>query len=337
MTNVRENETVEEFMIRTFSKYCDCQITVEKNPYFTEELEIRDKFFNTKQKYALLEKCVAAAGSIEDYVDNYNKARSAIIDDIVNTNEYQQFNSKDSVLMLDYVQQTLKDNTYRRTNIFNNDNIGKKFISIDMKHANMSILQNIGVYDKTTTYNDVMSKYNVDEFMTNSKKFRQTVFGRTNEKRIGKYELFHMLCIANTFKEIHNIEPVCVLHDEIVFEYTDEVYDTISSVIKTCSELTGIEYKCETYTLYLIDPIKAYIKVYFDRYDLNKDDIVSYDDIVDGKYKFDVKCLKNFYSRAVYHWLANEEYTNEDFYFIYEDLICKTVDNIPEFKIVYTK
>jgi hypothetical protein len=89
--------------------------------------------------------------------------------------------------------------------------------------------------------------------------------------------------------------------------------------------------------LYSINPIKAYIRVYFDRYDLDKDHIASYDDLVEGKYKYDVKSLKKFYSRAVYHWLAGEECTDDDFYFIYEYFICKVVDKIPEFKIVYTK
>jgi hypothetical protein len=330
---MKENETEEEFMIRTFSKYCDCQIVIEKNPYFTEELDIKDKFFDTKMKYNLFKECVKAAGGIENYVDNYNKARSAIVADAVATESYQQFNGKNSVLMLDYVQQTLKDNEYRRSNIYTNDNVGKKFISIDMKHANIAILQNIGVYDVNDTYSDIMRRYNVDGFMANSKKFRQTVFGRTNEKRIGKYELFNMLCIANTFKDIHGIEPVCVLHDEIIFEYTDEVYDTISSVLETCSKFTGIEYSRSAFTLYLVNPIKAYMRVFFDRYDSDKDTVVSYDDIVDCKYKFDVKCLKNFYSRALYHWLSGELVDKDDFHFVYEDLICAVEDELPEFEI----
>jgi hypothetical protein len=334
---MRANETAEEFMIRTFSKYCDCPITIEKNPYFTEEIEIKDKFFNTKQKYNMLSECVKAAGSIDNYVDNYNKARNAIVDDIVNSPKYKEFNGENSILVDDYVKYVLKNNDYCHSNIFNDDNIGKKFISVDMKHANMSILQNIGVYDKSITYDDIMNKYNVDKFLANSKAFRQTTFGRTNEKRIGRYELFQMLCMANTFRTMHAIEPVCVLHDEIIFEYTDAVYDTVSSVINTCSKFAGFEYECKAYTLYSINPIKAYIRVYFDRYDLDKDRIASYDDLVEGKYKYDVKSLKKFYSRAVYHWLAGEECTDDDFYFIYEYFICKVVDKIPEFKIVYTK
>lgn len=34
---------------------------------------------------------------------------------------------------------------------------------------------------------------------------------------------------------------------------------------------------------------------------------------------------------------AGEEYTDDDFYFIYEYVVCKAVDKVPEFKIVYTK
>jgi hypothetical protein len=101
---------------------------------------------------------------------------------------------------------------------------GKKYLSIDMKKANWSILKS---YDPTfvnelpDSYEELLDKFGMPEVFKRSKSLRQYIFGNINPKRQGKAQRIVMQEIIDMFSGLYGLIIENIKNDEVIYSYTD--------------------------------------------------------------------------------------------------------------------
>ena len=122
-------------------------------------------------------------------------------------------------------QFAVKNKNFPTKDIYKPTNIGRSFISIDMKKANFSSLRyyDASIFDNADTWEDFISKFTDNEFIINSKSIREVIMGNCNSGRVTTYEKFItdqlLTLIIDAGIEPNNI--VFFSNDEIVVDVTD--------------------------------------------------------------------------------------------------------------------
>ena len=126
---------------------------------------------------------------------------------------------------------------YPGGDIYNHENVGKHFISVDLKNAAFQMFQlwdriykgaGLGILpDDVDCYRDfVASKTNdaaVVEYIANCKSLRQVILGKTNPKRLMHMEKWVMYSIARQIREASGIQPIKVNNDELIYEASEDL------------------------------------------------------------------------------------------------------------------
>lgn len=99
-------------------------------------------------------------------------------------------------------------------------NCNKSLLSIDMKNANFTILNLMGVVP-THDWSSWVSKFTDEEELVNSKMLRQRVLGKLSNKRIENLMRNEMIRGAQSVTDILSIDRIVVLNkDEVVYDVT---------------------------------------------------------------------------------------------------------------------
>lgn len=198
-------------------------------------------------------------GNVTAFLDDYYYAREKLIKAVKDNPEYINISKNYSK---DYVQPCDELLARKHKNVYNNENAGKWFISIDIKEANFNALRfiNPAIFDNAPEYS--VWVYNIlkdDPRFTNSffwinyffesKYSRQVIFGQCNPKFHINVEQRMMNMIGNEFfnsvpdKDRLPVYVDTCAADEIVFgikdEYTEniiqreEVYRFITTELQT--------------------------------------------------------------------------------------------------------
>ena len=171
--------------------------------YYFELLDI------TNKKYG---------GDCNKFLEDYYNVRDKIITTVVESEAFQKFNTMDMNVF------TIKDRpNITSNNIYNNDNIGEFFISIDLKKANFQTLRNIDkeIVLGADTYEDFIGKFTDLDYIKESKYCRQVIWGKCNPKRHITAEKYF---ITQIYKRVIEKFPyfadrcVSLSNDEIVFK-----------------------------------------------------------------------------------------------------------------------
>ena len=136
-----------------------------------------------KQWYGLLEMIKNRFDSNPNkFLEKYYQIRDKIITDILDKKEYKFFSEEMNMndFALDRDSRNISSN-----NIYNRENLGKVFLSIDLKKANFQVLKHISsaMVNNCSTYEDFIGCYTDLDYIKNSKYTRQVVFGKLNPRR----------------------------------------------------------------------------------------------------------------------------------------------------------
>ena len=151
----------------------------------------------------------------ELFLDEYYNIRENIIQTVLSTPAFQKFNNMDMSVY------AIKDRpNVSSNNIYNQENAGKFFISVDIKKANFQTLKNIDkeIVLGADTYEDFIGKFTDSEYIKASKYTREVIFGKLNPKRHITAEKYF---IAQIYKSIVGQYPD--LKDKTVSLATDEM------------------------------------------------------------------------------------------------------------------
>ena len=161
---------------------------------------------------------------------------------ILNNIGYQVFNLKDIDQFFPLVQQGIPTG-----DIYNHENAGRSFISIDLKNAAFQAVKTwdrlygakqgyligsyINTYKEFVEYIVLKSGWYISrgelndnvviEYVSKCKSLRQVIFGKTNPKCIMHIEKSIMHTIITMIRESLNILPVRFNNDEVVYQYNE--------------------------------------------------------------------------------------------------------------------
>lgn len=206
-----------------------------------------DLFGYEKQWYGLLEMIKNRFNdSPNKFLEEYYKIRDKIITDLLDKKEYKFFSEEMNMndFTLDSDSRNISSN-----NIYNRENLGKAFLSIDLKKANFQTMKHISssMVNNRATYEDFIGDYTDLDYIKNSKYTRQVVFGKLNPKRQITCEKFFTNEIRKLIEtEIYAMSGkiVSMSNDELVYEITtpekinDNLIQKLVEKIKSITDFT---------------------------------------------------------------------------------------------------
>lgn len=251
-------------LIDFFSKYTSVPIPCNNPEYIDYYLRILSKYYDTNLWTIFIDEI--NANGFEKMKKDIFSVKNSIINEIKNNSEYQnnQNNQNDKIILENLKNITTSDNK----SIYNDNNVGKYFVSIDIISANFSYLKYICPSIKSK-WVDMVKQYTESNFIANSKPFREIIFGQLGNKKIQKgiQTLIEPInSIVNSKYTDDMIKKVCS-NDEIIYEISKD-YDItqfVNDIEKNCP-LFSI-YRIEKFTIEKLNPYQYYVK---NKIDLNK-------------------------------------------------------------------
>jgi hypothetical protein len=309
---------VSEKLKERFCKDCNIPLRLYKEPYFTERLQLYDSYYNTLDKWNIFVRELEKYKCEQDYLEEYNRVKNAAINDIKISDGYKRFNEEDmGKYSVKYKDLPSKD-------IYKSSNVGKLFISIDMRKANFSALKfyDKSIFSNADTWEEFVGRYTKNKHIVNSKYIRQVILGNCNPKRQVTYEKYLMGLVLEVL-----IDELGYSASDIAFFSNDEIVIDVRKYEDCIRKRELIEwqikgyfnipFRIELFYLRKITGTNGYYK-----------GIVK--NIIEREYEF--KCLNNYTLPFVLRKFNEEEITENDKVFYHEGLLSKFIE-IPEIGI----
>ena len=304
--------------VKAKERFCrDCKIPINlfQEPYFMERLKLCDSLYDSMRKWEQFLSEFSKYSNEQDYFEDYNRVKDTAINDIKSTAAYQQFNNCD---MNQYGVKT----SIPKGDIYKPSNVGREFISVDMRKANFSALRHYdaSIFFGAKTWEDFIGRYTNNKHIIESKYIRQVIMGNCNPKRHVTYEKYLMnsaLCgIVGYGVPLATVKSFS--DDEIVFDITE----TASAVLGTMAQIreaisgVGVPFRVQHFKLHKIEGTDGYYK-----------------EIHDGnKTSLELKCVDSFSLPFILRKFAGEEVDDSDKVFFHNGLMAMYID-VPEIKL----
>lgn len=299
-----------------FCKDCNIPIHLFKEPYFSNRMDLYDKFYNTKEKYDIFLNELQKYSNEQEYFEEYNRVKDDAINFIKNSEGYKKFNEED---MNKYRVIYAKDLPGK--DIFKPSFDGRKFLSIDMKKANFSALYyyDPSMFGMADSWVEFISQFTSNIHIIGSKYIRQVILGNCNPKRHITFEKYIMDGLFFTLSSYLPIDKVVFFsNDEIVYDVTDIYYNTtILEELQKVWYSRHIPVSIEVFTLHKIHATDGYCKEIYNK---------------NGEVSIEFKCLNNYMLPFAIRYVLGQEVTEEDKMFYHEGLLSKFID-VPKIHI----
>jgi hypothetical protein len=213
--------------------------------YYVDQLSKLDRHKDIRELISLYEDAENGFGDLFDF---RMKKSIEIIEFLQNTRAYSDLN----------LDNLIKDYPTSKTFQFDDS---KKYISIDMRKANWTVLKSYDppfLNELPSTYDDLLDRFGMPEIFKRSKSLRQFIFGNINPRRQGKVQRTIIQEIINQFSGLDGITLECTKNDEVIYSYTDIGYlkeNVLSKIdiLKFKTKLFRVE-KVEDFRIdYIID------------------------------------------------------------------------------------
>jgi hypothetical protein len=185
--------------------------------YFFYYLNLYQEDYDSLGKYNQLLDMINEkyGGDCNKFLEDYYNVRDKIITTVIESEAFQKFNTMDMNVFTIKKKPNITSN-----NIYKQSNIGKFFISVDLKKANFQTLRNIDkdIVFGADTYEDFIGKFTDLDYIKESKYSRQVIWGKCNPKRHITAEKYF---ITQIYKKI--IEQFPYLSDKCVSLSNDEM------------------------------------------------------------------------------------------------------------------
>lgn len=295
---------------KRFCKDCGIPINIFHEPYFSDRLDLFDKFYNSIEKWTIFcEELQHRYKNEEEYFAEYNKVKDDAINFIKNSEGYQRFNEMN--------MNNFKIDTHGISgkDIYHPSNDGKKFISIDMEKANFSALKYFSedIFDNKKSWYGFLLKFTNNEHILQSKYIRQVILGNCNPKRQITYEKYLMSLVLKDllFIGVDLNDVVFFSNDEIVFTLTEKYLKNP----KICNYKSKwdfpLTFKC--FLLKKVNGAEGYLKFFSD-------------------INVDFKCVSHHTLPFIIRYLLYQDINEYDKVFYHEGLLAKFIE-VPEISI----
>lgn len=240
-------------LAKRFVSDCNLPIPIIDETFFYH-LNCYEDDYGARTKYCNLIKTIEEQfnNDIEAFLKYYYEVRDNIIETVTNSDAYRYFNT------MPMNRYEIKDKpAITHNNIFNEDNIGYWFISVDLKKANFQALNLVDkeILFNSDTYEDFISKFSDIDYIKESKYTRQVIFGKFNPKRnitVEKYYTAQLFKVLNDKFVTLKDRCISLANDEIIFKITKLnngiAKKIISDIEKTAKEM-GLDVRAEYFML----------------------------------------------------------------------------------------
>ena len=275
-------------------------------------------------------------GDHHKFLDDYYQLRDTIIKSTEANPAYQEFIKMDMQKF-----QFKRPEGVSKNNVYNGENLGKLFFSVDLTKANFQALRYVSpdIVLGAETYPEFIGKFSDMEYVAQSKYTRQVVFGKLNVDRqmtVERYITYKIWELISNMPGVMKSESDGLLeymwlrsmsNDELIFEvYPDQEKDWMEEisrkVIDAVKKELNIDVHTEWFTLkgwQMVSPTNSEVcQTFFEKIDYLSDDSK-------------LVCVPLPYHNIIYKLWKEEEIYDSDKYFIYEKMVCKFTDN---FKLV---
>lgn len=303
---------------------------------FMHQLELYEDEYDSETWWNALWTMIDDAydGSASKFLKDYYDVRDKIITDTMENPAYKAFTQ------MDMKQYAFERPKVSKNNVYNGENIGKKFLSVDLSKANFQALRyvNPDIVLGAETYKDFISKFTNLDYVAMSKYSRQVIFGKLNVDRqitvekylINKiYELLKSDQIDLTYGArdlLYGMTLVSMSNDELIFDVSNINDDVrIDSVMYSIEDIVKRELNLDVHTEYytlkgwqLTSPTnKQVCQTFFEKIDLLHYDVENRGKLV---------CVPLPFHNIIYKLHHKQDLVYDDQYFIYEKMLCRFTD-----------
>lgn len=298
---------------------------------FRYQLELYEPELKTMTRWKELQQMIKErfGGDTDAFVEYYNKVRNDIITKTYESAAYQEFNN------MDMQQFAVKDRPpVSKNNVYNNENDGKMFLSIDLRRANFQALKYVNrkIFNGAQTYEDYVGQFTDLDYLKTSKYTRQVIFGQLNPARHTTVEQY---LINKVYKAVLELDYlpfnastglVSMSNDELVFRI-DQLYDPKNyseCIVQDIKTKTGLTVHVDAYELHgysLVSESECTHKEFFVKKDLET-----------GREEF--TCMPLQFHMMGWRLFRKQPLHPEDKLFIYENGICRFCE---DYKLITIK
>lgn len=298
---------------------------------FRYQLELYEPELKTMTRWKELQQMIKErfGGDTDAFVEYYNKVRNDIITKTYESAAYQEFNN------MDMQQFAVKDRPQvSKNNVYNNENDGKMFLSIDLRRANFQALKYVNrkIFNGAQTYEDYVGQFTDLDYLKTSKYTRQVIFGQLNPSRHTTVEQY---LINKVYKAVLELDYlpfntstglVSMSNDELVFRI-DQLYDPKNyseCIVQDIKTKTGLTVHVDAYELHgysLVSESECTHKEFFVKKDLET-----------GREEF--TCMPLQFHMMGWRLFRKQPLHPEDKLFIYENGICRFCE---DYKLITIK
>jgi len=305
-------ELLSKELNKRFCKDYSIPINLFEEPYFSDRLLLCDNMYDSINKYVRFINTIKECIQInKDYFELYKTIKERMMEDIKKSIGYNNFLNED-------MNKFKCQNKIINSELYNNNNVGQVFISIDMKMANFNALKQYddNIFYCSQTWVDFVRIYTHDLYFANSKYIRQVTLGNCNPGRQQTYiaylldQVVSKLLLINTIKD--NILKVS--SDEIILkDVSEEDLVLLKEIIKS------FKFPLEITRFRLSKIIEGTEDNILGYYKQNMDKQVFW-------FKNKIKCVSDLYMPAVLRFINGESPQENDLYFKYEHRLSKLID-----------
>ncbi len=287
---------------------------------FHYQLELYEPELKTLTRWKELQQMIKERfGSDTDaFVEYYNKVRNDIIMKTYESTAYQEFNN------MDMSRFAVKDRPQvSKNNVYNCENDGKMFLSVDLRRANFQALKYVNrrIFNGAQTYEEYVGQFTDLDYLKTSKYTRQVIFGQLNPSRHTTVEQYLINQVYKTMLTLDYLPfnastgLVSMSNDELVF-IIDRLYDPKAyseCIVQDIKTKTGLDVHVDAYELHgysLVSDSNCTHKEFFVKKDIET-----------GREEFICMPLQfHMMGWKLYH---KQQICPEDKLFIYENGICR--------------
>lgn len=289
---------------------------------FDYYVNLLDPYYDTKNKLVKFTKYLSQFQNPEEgYFQDLNKTKENLLNLFLS-----KVSGHTVISELDKIDTNNYKNQYmERQQVYIKPNVGKHYLSIDLKKANFQSfkfmaeqLSEDSPFNKLMaacdSFEDFFKLTGSNSFFTESKSLRQFIFGNLNPKKQQKIQSFIMSNVVDLLKNNFDcIDKISGLNsDEIVIELGEDkkLVDKIKNVLKNDSFTNQFNFHFETF--------------YLD--EVNKDNSFYVKRFENGKVEF--KNVPKSNICEVIKFIENRDVQEEDLMFLHEGRLAKFTENL---------
>ncbi len=332
-------------IVKRFLKDYKLPIQVFQDPYLEYFLELYDDFHQSKSKFKRLTNMTSHLEHGEQFFEINRDVFNLFKEKFTQFDAYQKFQAID--LRNDFkIQKKIESKDF-----YQEENLNKKFISIDLKKANFNIFKFLDDKQEIPEYSTFLTtvihelhhssdmKKDIDAYFQESKMIRQVIFGELNPS---KQQAIQRFVISQICQEIekHGLQVNSASSDEIIVKNCDDISQMKSILSQLPQEYQF--FRVEKFKLEKIHPEKNF----FLKISTANPDIPIYennfiDSFKENQFCYDIKMeIKNhsqFLYPQIYKQLIKEPVNDLDKTFYYEGFLSLLKDDLFNEKIMIKK